>query len=69
MKVNCYIVNRESWGVKRENTANNLVEAPSLWRRPALKREIDEELRLHLEQRTAENRAACPRYIHETFDR
>ena len=26
----------------------------SLWRRPALKREIDEELRFHIEQRTAE---------------
>jgi predicted permease len=30
----------------------------SLWRRPAVKREIDEELRFHLEQRTAENLAA-----------
>ncbi len=30
----------------------------SLWQRPALKREIDEELRFHLEQRTAENIAA-----------
>ena len=30
----------------------------SLWQRPAVKREIDEELRFHLEQRTAENVAA-----------
>jgi len=30
----------------------------SLWHRPAVKREIDEELRFHLEQRTAENLAA-----------
>ena len=30
----------------------------SLWRRPALKREIDQELRFHIEQRTAENLAA-----------
>jgi predicted permease len=30
----------------------------SLWERPAAKREIDEELRFHLEQRTAENLAA-----------
>ncbi len=30
----------------------------SLWRRPAVKREIDEELRFHLDQRTAENIAA-----------
>jgi len=30
----------------------------SLWQRPAVKREIDEELRFHLEQRTAENLAA-----------
>ncbi|MGD0536481.1 MAG: ABC transporter permease [Verrucomicrobiota bacterium] len=30
----------------------------SLWRRPVVKRAIDEELRFHLEQRTAENLAA-----------
>jgi len=30
----------------------------SLWQRPAVKREIDEELRFHIEQRTAENIAA-----------
>jgi hypothetical protein len=30
----------------------------SLWRRPAVKREMVEELRFHLEQRTAENIAA-----------
>jgi putative ABC transport system permease protein len=30
----------------------------SLWRRPALKREIDEELRFHIEQRAADNIAA-----------
>jgi hypothetical protein len=30
----------------------------SLWQRPAVKREIDEELRFHLEQRTTENIAA-----------
>jgi putative ABC transport system permease protein len=30
----------------------------SLWQRPAVKQEIDEELRFHLEQRTAENLAA-----------
>ena len=30
----------------------------SLWQRPAVKREIDEELRFHLEQRAAENIAA-----------
>ncbi len=30
----------------------------SLWQRPAVKREIDEELRFHLEQRTAKNLAA-----------
>ncbi len=30
----------------------------SLWRRPAVKREIDDELCFHLEQRTAENIAA-----------
>jgi hypothetical protein len=30
----------------------------SLWRRAAVKREIDEELRLHLEMRAAENIAA-----------
>jgi len=30
----------------------------SLWRRPAVKQEIDEELRFHWEQRTAENLAA-----------
>ena len=30
----------------------------SLWRRPAVKREIDEELRFPVEQRTAENIAA-----------
>jgi hypothetical protein len=30
----------------------------SLWQRPAVKREIDEELQFHIEQRTAENIAA-----------
>jgi hypothetical protein len=30
----------------------------SLWLRPAVKQEIDEELRFHLEQRTADNIAA-----------
>jgi putative ABC transport system permease protein len=34
------------------------LKARSLWQRPVVKREIDEELRFHLEQRTAENLAA-----------
>jgi predicted permease len=41
-----------------KNLGKSWIRFRSLWRRPAVKREIDEELRFHLEQRTAENLAA-----------
>ena len=57
MKTNCYIAKMLKFSTLK--TLRKIwLTLRSLWQRPAVKQEIDEELRFHIEQRTAENIAA-----------